>query len=80
MAGEDAESLVCHKLPSGVLAQLHKESVSPAPETKFELPCRVALLSLMGPCVRAAWFIYLPAWLLKALEFLASLGVLRELV
>lgn len=53
--------------------------VAPAPEAEFELLCRVALLSLLGPCVQTAWFVYFPAWLLKALEFLIALGVLTEL-
>lgn len=56
--------------------------VYPPQETEFELLGRVELHSLLGPRVpsaEATWFIYLCAWLPKALEFLTSLGVLIEL-
>lgn len=48
-------------------------------ETEFELLGRVELHSSLGPGVEAAWFIYLHAWLPKALEFLIPMGVLVEL-
>lgn len=78
--GEDPESLVCVRSCQAVSwSSCVKYPSPPPPKTKCELPCRVVLLSLLGPCVHAAWVVCLPAWQLKAREFLPPLGVLPAL-